>query len=106
MTYTGSHYKGLKQIQEKIESFSFQTIEFSNLSHDVQEGPVQGSLTVFVCGYLQMDGTDQFRFSQIFNILPNGQGGLYIHNDIFTIIIWVILEFNLLFTLLKPNLLI
>jgi hypothetical protein len=56
------------------------------MSSDVQAGIVQGSILVFVNGYLQMDGSDQFRFAQIFNICPNGNGGLYIHNDIFTII--------------------
>ena len=35
-----------------------------------------------------MDDTDQFKYSQVFNICPNGQGGLYCHNDIFTIVMW------------------
>jgi hypothetical protein len=52
----------------------------------VQEGPVSGSFISFVSGYLQMDGAEQFRFSQVFNILPNGNGGLYVHNDIFSVI--------------------
>ena len=56
MTYTGTHYHGIKQIQQKIESFSFQTIKFENMHHDVQEGPVPGSMIVFVSGYLEMDG--------------------------------------------------
>jgi len=86
MTYSGSTYRGLKDIAEKIESFGFDNIEYSNMSSDVQEGPVPSSIIVFVNGYLQMDGTDQFRFAQVFNILPNGNGGYYIHNDIFSII--------------------
>jgi hypothetical protein len=28
MTYSGTKFRGLKEIQQKIESFSFQTIEF------------------------------------------------------------------------------
>lgn len=87
MTYTGSTYRGLKEITEKIESFSFEKIEYTNMNSDVQEGPIPGSIIIFVNGYLQMDGTDQFRFAQVFNILPNGNGGYYIHNDIFSIII-------------------
>lgn len=86
MTYTGSSYRGLKDISEKIESFGFEKIEYQNMSSDVQEGPVPGSMLVSVNGYLQMDGMEQFRFAQVFNILPNGSGGYYIHNDIFTII--------------------
>lgn len=87
MTYTGTKHTGLKQIAEKIESLSFDKIEYANMSSDVQDGPVQGSIVVFVNGYLCMDGADQFRFAQIFNILPNGNGGYYIHNDIFSVII-------------------
>jgi hypothetical protein len=86
MTYSGSTYRGLKDIAEKIESFGFENIDYSNMSSDVQEGPLPSSIIVFVNGYLQMDGTDQFRFAQVFNILPNGNGGYYIHNDIFSII--------------------
>ena len=87
MTYTGSTYIGLKDIVEKIESFGFEHIKYANLSSDVQDGPVQGSVIVFVSGYLCMDGAEEFRFAQVFNICPNGQGGYYIHNDIFTVIV-------------------
>lgn len=86
MTYTGSHFKGLKDIAEKIESFGFESIQYQNMTSDVQEGPIPGSMLVFVSGHLMMDGSEQFRFSQIFNIVPNGSGGYYIHNDIFSII--------------------
>ncbi len=86
MTYTGTSFKGLKDISEKIESFAFDNIKYANMSSDVQEGPIQGSILVFVAGYLCMDGSDEFRFAQIFNICPNGSGGYYIHNDIFSII--------------------
>ena len=53
---------------------------------DVQGGPVQGSYLVFCTGTLQMDDSDTFKFSQVFNICPNGSGGLYVHNDIFRIV--------------------
>ena len=84
MTYGGTKYTGLKEIGEKIESFAFQKIVFKVHSQDVQEGPIQGSLLIFVHGALQMDGSDEFNFTQVFNICPNGQGGFYCHNDIFT----------------------
>lgn len=57
MTYTGSTYVGLKDIAEKIESFGFESIKYDNLSSDVQDGPLPGSIMVFVSGYLCMDGT-------------------------------------------------
>lgn len=86
MTYTGQTFKGLKAIAEKIESFGFENIKYANMNSDVQDGPIQGSIIVFVSGYLCMDGSDEFRFAQVFNICPNGQGGFYIHNDIFSTI--------------------
>lgn len=57
MTYTGACHKGLKEIADKIESLSFDKIEYANMNSDVQEGPIQGSIVVFVTGYLCMDGS-------------------------------------------------
>lgn len=87
MTYGGQTFRGIKEISEKIESFGFQKITYSIDHQDVQPGPIQGSFLIFVSGGLVMDDADQFKFSQVFNICPNGQGGLYCHNDIFTIVI-------------------
>ena len=79
-------YRGVKKIQERIESFGFQKIVYQLDHQDVQEGPINGSFIIFVTGSLCMDDSDQFKFSQVFNICPNGSGGLYCHNDIFTIV--------------------
>ena len=87
MTYTGTTHVGLKDIAEKIESLSFDKIEYAQMNNDVQSGPVPDSLIVFVSGYLCMDGSDQFRFAQVFNLLPNGQGGYYVHNDLFSVVV-------------------
>ena len=89
MTYGGTTYSGLKEIKDKIESFAFQKIQFKVHSQDVQPGPIQGSFLVFVVGALQMDDSDTFNFTQVFNICPNGQGGFYVHNDVFTTM-WLI----------------
>jgi len=88
MDYNGSKFRGIKQIAEKIESFSFQTIQYQIENQDVQEGPIAGSMLIFVSGSLIMDGQNQFKFSQVFNVCPNGQGGFYCHNDIFSIVMW------------------
>jgi hypothetical protein len=87
MTYGGDTFVGRKQIAEKIESFGFQTIDYKIDDKDVQPGPLPNSMLIFVTGSLIMDGTDQFKFSQVFNICPNGSGGLYCHNDIFRLVI-------------------
>ncbi|CAD8099117.1 unnamed protein product [Paramecium sonneborni] len=86
MTYGGEQYNGIKSINQKLESLSFQKIVYKIDDMDVQPGAVQNSLFLFVTGQLQMDDSDTFKFSQSFQILPNGQGGLYVHNDIFRLV--------------------
>ncbi len=55
---------------------------------DVQEGPIPGSMLIFVNALLNMDNENTFKFSQVFNVCPNGSGGFYCHNDIFSIVLW------------------
>jgi hypothetical protein len=83
MTYGGSVYTGLEDIKDRIESFAFKTINYTINDKDVQQGPVNNSLLVTVIGQLTMDQTETFTFFHVFNICPNANGGLYIHNDIF-----------------------
>lgn len=85
MTYGGMEYKGLEDIQDKIESFAFKSITYTINDKDVQQGPIANSLLISVIGQLVMDNdeTQRFTFFQVFNICPNQTGGLYIHNDIF-----------------------
>lgn len=86
MTYNGSVYKGINQIKDKVESFSFDQIQYQIDNQDVQEGPVPGSMLIFVTGMLCMDNENTFKFSQVFNVCPNGQGGYYCHNDILSLV--------------------
>ena len=44
---------------------------------DCQMGPVQDSILIFVTGTLNMDDSDTFKFSQVFQVLPNGTGGYF-----------------------------
>lgn len=85
LTYGGSLYQGLEDIKDKIESFAFQTINYSINDKDVQQGPINNSMLITVIGSLIMDNNEaeRFTFFQVFNICPNQNGGLYIHNDIF-----------------------
>lgn len=88
MTYGGDTFVGRKQIQEKIESFGFKKIVYQIDDKDVQPGPIANSMLIFITGTLNMDDENTFKFSQVFNICPNGSGGLYCHNDIFRLVIW------------------
>ena len=41
---------------------------------------------IVVVGDVQLDGENQFKFSQTFVLLPNNQGGFFISNEIFRFI--------------------
>lgn len=84
LTYNGQEFHGLKDIAQKIESFSFQQISHEYDNPFVQPGPVEGSIVVSASGKLTMDG-NVYHFSECFVLCPNGQGGYYCHNDIFTL---------------------
>ena len=85
-SYERSEHKGLQSINEKLAGFSFKSINYNFDEFDVQPAPIEGGLVIMVVGELQLDGSDNFRFSQVFQLLPNGNGGYYLHNDIFRLI--------------------
>ena len=85
-SYERSEHKGLQAIGEKLSSFSFKKINYNFDDYDVQPSPVSGGLVICVVGQLQLDGSDNFNFSQIFQLVPNGSGGYYLHNDIFRLV--------------------
>ena len=82
LNYEGTTYRGLKEINDKFESFSFKTINFHMENFDVKESTVQGGLVITLNGQLQFDGTDTFSFSQSFHLLPNGSN-YYVHEELF-----------------------
>ena len=86
MTYTGTEHKGLTQIMEKFNGMSFKSINYKFDNYDVQPSPSNGGLVIFVTGSLVMDGENNFTFAQVFQLLPNQQGGYYLFNDMFRLI--------------------
>jgi len=53
---------------------------------DIQPCPTSGGFIVLLSGQLVMDLTSKFAFSQVFQVLGNGKGGYYCHNDILRLI--------------------
>lgn len=49
-SFERSDHKGLVAINEKLGSFSFQTISYNFDEYDVQPSPIQGGLFIFVVG--------------------------------------------------------
>merc|ERR1712019_300699 len=88
MTYEGDKFQGLQNIHKKISEFAFQNIQFKQESLEWQNSPIDGGVLIFITGKLVMDNdaNNVMDFSQVFQVCPNGQGGFYIHNDIFSLV--------------------
>ena len=82
LTNEGKNYSGLKEITERIESFSFKSINFQFSEYDLQPSPYPNGLLIFVTGSLTLDGDTTFNFAHTFQLLPNNNG-YYIHNEMF-----------------------
>lgn len=86
MTYEEDSFKGLKEIKDKLESIGGVVIKYEFDKFDIQPGVVDGTLLIVVIGGLKMDNDPPFKFTQTFQLAPNGKGGYYIHNDILRLI--------------------
>lgn len=86
MTYEEDSFKGIAQIKEKLESIGSTSIKYEFDKFDLQPGPLDGTLLIVVIGGLKMDNDPPFKFTQTFQLAPNGKGGYYIHNDILRLI--------------------
>ena len=87
MSYEGDTCVGLKQIQEKLEGLSFQTIVYKFESFCFQPTLLPNSLLLVVNGTLHMDGQNTFNFYQTFLLVQEPSGNYYLANDIFKLII-------------------
>mmetsp|Transcript_22653 Transcript_22653/g.35453 ORF Transcript_22653/g.35453 Transcript_22653/m.35453 type:complete len:199 (+) Transcript_22653:83-679(+) len=84
LTFEGEKIQGAAAIQQKLSSLPFQTVKHEVITVDSQPG-MGGSVLVFVCGTLKVDGeSNPMKFSQTFCLVPlqNGQG-FFCYNDIF-----------------------
>ena len=76
-------YKGVSAILSKIQSLQFQQVKHHVITIDCQPTP-GGGVIVMVCGNLLVDAEQiPQKFSQVFQLLPSGNGSFYILNDIF-----------------------
>ncbi|KAL4465023.1 hypothetical protein ABPG72_010467 [Tetrahymena utriculariae] len=85
MNYNGEECNGIQQISRKIESLGYEKIIYKIDDLDIIERPGQYVMLIF--GALQMDNSDEFRFTQTFNVVQNQNGGYYIQTDILRLLI-------------------
>ena len=86
MTYEGDSYKGINKIKDKLESMGSSTIKYQFDEYDLQPGAADGSMLIVVIGGMKVDEDQPFQFCQTFQLLPNGKGGFYLHNDVMRLI--------------------
>ncbi len=86
MSYERSEHRGVEQIEKKLGNLSFKTIQYDFQDYDLQPSPIDGGFVIFVTGKLIMDGQNNFDFAQMFQLLPNNQGGYFIFNDIMRLV--------------------
>eukprot|EP01017_Pseudomicrothorax_dubius_P040889 TRINITY_DN6484_c0_g1_i2.p1 TRINITY_DN6484_c0_g1~~TRINITY_DN6484_c0_g1_i2.p1 ORF type:complete len:124 (+),score=34.37 TRINITY_DN6484_c0_g1_i2:144-515(+) len=86
LSYNGESHKGLEAIKHQLKSLGYEKIVYSFDTCDVQPSPVSGGILIFCTGTVTIDNESQFKFSQCFQVLPNGSGGFYLHNDILRLV--------------------
>jgi len=86
MSFEGNHNKGIKEISDRIEQLSFESIKHEIISLDAHPSVIQGAILITVTGNMQTDNDPALKFVQVFHLVPNGSGGYFCANDIFRLI--------------------
>eukprot|EP01120_Amphizonella_sp_Union-15-10_P004256 TRINITY_DN1488_c0_g1_i1.p1 TRINITY_DN1488_c0_g1~~TRINITY_DN1488_c0_g1_i1.p1 ORF type:complete len:124 (-),score=20.10 TRINITY_DN1488_c0_g1_i1:87-458(-) len=83
LSFEGEKFQGQHAILKKITELPFQSVKHAIVTFDCQPAPGNGIL-VFVCGSLTIDGNaSPLKFSQVFNLLPQGAQQFFVLNDMF-----------------------
>ncbi|KAK9173237.1 Nuclear transport factor 2 (NTF2) domain protein [Cryptosporidium meleagridis] len=82
LTWEDTQFQGQANIVNKFNSLNFQRVQFEITRVDCQPSPNNGSI-VFVTGDVRIDDGQPLKFSQVFNLIPSGNGGFMIFNDLF-----------------------
>ncbi|KAM3250725.1 nuclear transport factor 2B [Capsicum chacoense] len=82
--FEGQKYQGTQSIASKLTGLPFQQCKHQINTVDCQPSGPAGGMLVFVSGNLSLPGEQHaLKFSQMFHLIPTGQGSFYVQNDIF-----------------------
>ncbi|PHU25597.1 Nuclear transport factor 2 [Capsicum chinense] len=82
--FEGQKYQGTQSIAGKLTGLPFQQCKHQINTVDCQPSGPAGGMLVFVSGNLSLPGEQHaLKFSQMFHLIPTGQGSFYVQNDIF-----------------------
>ena len=83
LTFEGEKIMGAAAIAQKLVGLPFQTVKHEVVTVDSQPTG-GGGVLVSACGNLKVDGSEHpMKFSQVFCLLPNQNGGWFCFNDVF-----------------------
>ncbi|KDP20787.1 hypothetical protein JCGZ_21258 [Jatropha curcas] len=84
LSFEGQKILGVNDISAKLNDLPFDQCKHVISTIDSQPSSFAGGIVVFVSGSLQLPGEEHLlRFSQMFHLIPEQQGGLFVQNDIF-----------------------
>jgi hypothetical protein len=81
MTFEGQPFQGAESIVQKLKGAGPVSHEVKSI--DVQPSKDPSSIVIFVTGHIKIGGPNPLHFCEFFHLCANGQGGYYVHNDVF-----------------------
>lgn len=87
LTFEGTPVQGTTGIIEKLTSLPFQKVQHQVATRDAQPSNEAGGILVQVTGALIVDEEQRhMNYSQVFQLMPDGQGSYFVFNDVFRLI--------------------
>ncbi|CDJ58221.1 nuclear transport factor 2, putative [Eimeria maxima] len=85
LTYEGTQFRGATAIVQKLSQLPA-VVNHQLVTCDCQPTP-NGGVLIVVCGDLAIEDNPPMKFTQTFNLVPNGSGTYAVFNDCFRLCI-------------------
>ncbi|KAL8425599.1 hypothetical protein Efla_004434 [Eimeria flavescens] len=85
LTYEGTQFRGATAIIQKLQQLPA-VVKHQLVTCDCQPTP-NGGVLIVVCGDLAIEDNPPMKFTQTFNLVPNGSGSYAVFNDCFRLCI-------------------
>ncbi|KAI9734669.1 MAG: Nuclear transport factor 2 [Cirrosporium novae-zelandiae] len=87
LTFENSPVQGSAGIVEKLTNLPFQKVVHQVASLDAQPSNEAGGIMVMVTGGLLADEEQRpMSYTQVFQLMPDGQGSYFVFNDVFRLV--------------------
>ncbi|KAL4896960.1 hypothetical protein BDV59DRAFT_82246 [Aspergillus ambiguus] len=87
LTFETTSVQGTAGIIEKLTTLPFQKVQHQVGTLDAQPSNTEGGILVMVTGALLVDEEQNpMKYTQTFQLLPDGAGSFFVFNDIFRLV--------------------